>query len=262
MSETYKVAMECLARGWNPLPIRPGGKLPALESWKELQTRGVTPDEAEMWWGEHPELNLAVITGVISGIVVLDVDPRNGGLDSLSGLEIPPTLTCHTPSGGLHFYFIHPGGRVSNKVNLKPGLDLRADAGYVLIPPSRIGQVEYAWAAPPDRCEIAAPPPWLMELLQPAKEEGAARSVDDWRRLVSEGVTEGQRNDSITALAGHLLRKYVDPLIVLDLCLIWNRERCYPPLPDEEVVTIVDSVANKEADRREEVEKFGRSTAA
>jgi hypothetical protein len=74
--------------------------------------------------------------------------------------------------------------------------------------------------------------------------------VEDWRRLVHNKVYKGERNNTIASLAGHLFRKYVDPYIVLDLLLAWNRCHCVPPLSDDEVAQTVDSVAGLELRRR------------
>jgi hypothetical protein len=69
--------------------------------------------------------------------------------------------------------------------------------------------------------------------------------------LVSDGVSEGRRNEAIARLAGHLLRKYVDAYIVLDLCRAWNICRCRPPLLDHEVTRTVESIATRELRRRD-----------
>jgi hypothetical protein len=63
-----------------------------------------------------------------------------------------------------------------------------------------------------------------------------------WRRLVSDGVHAGERNNTIASLAGHLLRHGVDVTVVMELLLCWNRARCRPPLADEEVATVVASI--------------------
>jgi hypothetical protein len=65
------------------------------------------------------------------------------------------------------------------------------------------------------------------------------------------GVPEGRRNDTIARLAGHLLRRYVDPHVVLDLLLAWNSTRCKPPLEHGEIIRTVDSIAGKELRRRQ-----------
>ncbi|MFO1301135.1 MAG: primase alpha helix C-terminal domain-containing protein [Burkholderiaceae bacterium] len=67
--------------------------------------------------------------------------------------------------------------------------------------------------------------------------------LSHWRRLVGEGVAEGARNATIASLAGHLLWHQVDPHVVLELLLSWNRQRCRPPLADDEVAATVASIA-------------------
>jgi hypothetical protein len=60
---------------------------------------------------------------------------------------------------------------------------------------------------------------------------------------VREGIDEGRRNDTIASFAGHLLRRDVDHDVVLELLLAWNRTHCRPPLPDDEVLHVVQSIA-------------------
>jgi hypothetical protein len=90
-------------------------------------------------------------------------------------------------------------------------------------------------------------PPWIFGLLdQPTK----AKSATEWRSIVQSEIAEGQRNDTMARLAGHLLRHYVDPHVVLDLLLTWNAARCRPPLADDEVELIVESILRREIERR------------
>jgi len=96
---------------------------------------------------------VAIVTGRLSGLVVLDVDPRHGGDASLAAFEarhgpLPATVESRTGGGGRHFYFRHPGGRCPNRVGLEPGLDLRGDGGCIVAPPSiHPSGREYAWRA-------------------------------------------------------------------------------------------------------------------
>jgi hypothetical protein len=95
----------------------------------------------QTWWKLWPEANVAIVTGAFSGLLVLDVDPRHGGEESLEELEakhgrIPDTMETITGGGGRHILFAHPGGVVGNKVGLVPGLDVRGDGGYIVAPPS------------------------------------------------------------------------------------------------------------------------------
>lgn len=70
----------------------------------------------------------------------------------------------------------------------------------------------------------------------------AGHPVAYWRELIARGVPEGRRNSTIASFAGHLLWRGVDPDVVAELLLCWNRERCEPPLPDEEVLRTVASI--------------------
>jgi hypothetical protein len=85
---------------------------------------------------------------------------------------------------------------------------------------------------------LAALPRWL---LTPSGGR-ASRSLSDWRQVVREGVSEGQRNSTIASLAGHLLWHPVDPEVVQELLLVWNRLCCRPPLDDAEVAEVVANI--------------------
>jgi hypothetical protein len=86
---------------------------------------------------------------------------------------------------------------------------------------------------------LAALPRWI---LLPSGGARARRTLSEWRLLVHDGVPEGQRNSSIASLAGHLLWHQVDPEMVLELLLAWNRMRCRPPLEDAEVARVVANI--------------------
>ena len=189
------------------------------------------------------------MTGAVSSLVVVDVDPSHGGDDSLAALEqahgpLPDTIKAATGGGGVHVYFAHPGGLVHNKVGLVAGIDLRGDGGFVVAPPSvHPSGRPYAWLAP-DLADDALPapmPPWLRQLV---RDRGyrPGHTLAHWRRLVKEGIQEGERNSSVASLAGHLFWHGVDPEVVLDLLLCWNVRRCRPPLSDDEVARTVESI--------------------
>ncbi len=84
-------------------------------------------------WGIcWPDANIGIATGSASGVIVLDVDPRNGGNESLSAIVnlIPPTLTAITGGGGRHLYFKYCPGLKNSSSNLGAGLDIKTDGGY------------------------------------------------------------------------------------------------------------------------------------
>jgi hypothetical protein len=205
------------------------------------------------WWRCIDYANIGVATG---SIVVLDVDPRHDGDRTLEVLEaehgpLPPTWRVCTGGGGEHVYFRATTSIPCSAGNIGPGLDVRGDGGYVVAPPSlHLSGRQHAWNVDfhPDDVPLAPMPDWLVALIERPRFVQPSSTV--WRDLVAEGVGEGQRNSSVAKLAGHLLRRYVDPVVVLELLLAWNAGRCRPPLPDTEIITTVNSIAGRELTRR------------
>jgi hypothetical protein len=241
-------ALACGARGWSVIPMQPRGKRPLL-AWREHQQRIAGADEIVGWFRRWPEANLGVVTGRISGIVVVDVDTRHGGPASVADAEarqgaLAATVEAATGGGGRHLYYAHPGPALANRVAMLPGVDLRGDGGCVVAPPSvHPNGRRYAWVAGrgPGEVALAPLPPHF------GGAGGASQALrysrGHWRRLVREGVGEGARNNTLASLSGHLLRRGVDAEVACELMLAWNRSHCRPPLPDAEVVRVVESIA-------------------
>ncbi|WP_253763708.1 bifunctional DNA primase/polymerase [Hamadaea flava] len=115
----------------------------------------------------EPRGMLAIRTGAASGLVGVDVDPAKGGMASLTQLiargMTPPTRYVVTGSGGLHLYYRHPGPHVkvpSTNGKLAPGIDIKADGGYLAAPPSVHPDTRrpYAWADDQAPITEVAPP--------------------------------------------------------------------------------------------------------
>lgn len=237
-----------LGSGWSVIPIEPGGKRP-LVRWEEFQQRRASEQETRSWFTRWPDANVGVVTGGISKLVVLDVDPRHGGEESLAELErrhgpLPRSVEALTGGGGRHVYFQHPGGVMRNRVGLAPGIDLRGDGGLIVAPPSlHQSGARYVWKAShhPDETSLAPMPFWLRALAL-GEPDHPGHPLTHWRHLVRAGVPEGERNDTVASLTGHLLWHGLDPQVALELLLCWNRVRCRPPLADAEVARTVESI--------------------
>lgn len=236
------------ARGWSVIPMQARGKRP-LVVWREFQQRIAGADEIDRWFRHWPDANLGIVTGRISGLVAVDVDARHGGPDSVAELEalhgpLPATVEAATGGGGRHLYYAHPGQPVANRVGLRPGIDLRGDGGCVVAPPSvHPSGRRYAWVAGRGPNELALAPPPVHFFGSSGFTQPLGHSRSHWRQLIREGIAEGQRNNTLASLTGHLLWREVDLEVVLELMLAWNRTHCRPPLPDEEVVQVVQSIA-------------------
>ena len=241
-----RAAMSYCAAGWSVVPLRRHDKRPLID-WERFQDERASPATVAEWYRRWPDANVGVVTGQISNLVVLDVDPQHGGDASIEHLQhrfgpLPVTVEATTGGGGRHFYFAHPGRLVRNRTGLAQGIDVRGDGGYVVAPPSvHPSGRRYAWlpGCSPAETALAALPRWVF-----VRSGGPrlGRSRDEWRRLVREGVPEGQRNSTIASLTGHLLWHGVDAEVALEMLLAWNRMRCRPPLDDAEVAQFVTNI--------------------
>lgn len=253
MNSLEDCALDYLARGWSVIPIVWRGKRPVVR-WAEYQHRCPPQAEVRRWFHGREDVNIGIVTGRCSGLVVVDVDPDHGGDTSLARIEasrgaLPGTVSAVTGGGGRHIYFRHPGGIVRNAVAILPGIDVRGDGGYVVAPPSmHASGRRYAWESgcAPGEAALASMPSWFM-ILAASRSTGAGRPPAHWRRLVREGVRRGARNDTLASLAGHLLWHGVDPEVVRELLACWNASRCLPPLPDEEVARTLESIIRMHA---------------
>lgn len=165
---TEEAAMDYLGRGWSVIPVCARDKRPAIP-WKAYQDKHVSEETLHEWFRRSPDYNVAIVTGALSGLVVVDVDPRHGGNKSLRDLEsahgrLPDTVESITGGGGRHLYFSHPGQTVRNRTNIEPGIDLRGDGGCIVAPPSvHPSGKRYRWKKgyAPGEIDIAPLPDWL-----------------------------------------------------------------------------------------------------
>ena len=162
----YDEACKAIDLGWTIIPLSISGKVP-LNDWKKYQTEPTTQEEVEEWFlegapttsGRRVEVfNLALVTGSISGLIVLDCDNEDAVAYAKKHNLVSPIAVKTTR--GMHYYWKHPlhGKKFANKVGGVardwvdiPGLDLRGDGGYVVMPPSiklkdRKIKHQYSWA--------------------------------------------------------------------------------------------------------------------
>jgi hypothetical protein len=238
-------------KGLAIFPCLPRDKRPATpHGLKEATTDAI---EIENWWHSNPNYNIAIATGAVSGVFVVDLDGADAEaklrkLEAQNG-ELPATVESIT-GRGRHLLFKCPKTPVRNSAGkIATGIDVRATGGYVIAPPSiHPSGRHYSWSVD-SASSFAAAPEWLLSIIaEPETPTAAPATV--WRGLVSSGVVEGQRNSSAARVAGYLLRRFVDPIVVLELVQNWNAMRCSPPLPPDEIITIVNSICGRELARR------------
>jgi hypothetical protein len=142
------IARRLLSRGLSVIPIpppRPGvepghpgdGKVPAI-AWREYQHRFPTDEELAFWFSDI-ESNVAVITGALSNVVVIDADQPDALRWCLCRLPYTPWQT--KTAKGYHLWYRHPRRLVPNRARLethegKLAIDVRGDGGFVIAPGS------------------------------------------------------------------------------------------------------------------------------
>ena len=248
-----QVASEyAIKRSWKSLPlfsVRADGSCSCGDkscssigkhpNWK-LAPQGVydatdNVDTILQWWNQDPLANIGIATGSASGVEVLDIDPRNGGNESLKELQrqfgaIPETLEVATGGGGKHFYFKYSGKKLSIKL---PGIDFQSDGKYVVAPPSNhiSGQL-YQWI---NDCELA--------LLPESYYSASITTERQTASISSMQIPEGQRNQTLASIAGKLRREGLELEHIREVLRRLNLDRCVPPLSTSEVDRIAESIA-------------------
>lgn len=108
------------------------GKHPRVKGWKDVASKD--PEQIETWWERWPNANIGVRTG--NGLVVIDIDDPDCEVARELLPMLPPTLGVRTGrEGGMHrWYTCEQSTRLS--VHQLRGVDIRADGGYIVAPPS------------------------------------------------------------------------------------------------------------------------------
>jgi len=235
MTDMLKIARSYVAKGVSVIPVgRPDAKgskkLPWISEWKTFQTRKPTDEELAGWFGKNKDWGIAIITGEISNLVVIDVDVSHGG--TTKGL--PPTLVARTQSGGWHFYYRYLKG-VKNAVGVRQGVDIRSDGGYVVAPPSVGSKGVYEWAV------VEEPQPFPADVFQIQTER------TDWGK-VTQGIEAGSRNQTAAQLIGKLVKTFKESewdTAAWQMILSWNKSN-KPPLSDSELRSVFNSITARE----------------
>jgi hypothetical protein len=175
---------------------------------------------------------------------VLDADAP----DAIKKWGVPVTPISET-ARGRHYYFQLPDVRIRSATGLASGLDLKAEGGYVVAPPSvhPTGK-SYQWVIPPIEAEPSPPPAWILELLRKHRARHKAASLAE----IAHGVPEGQRNISSAKLIGYLLAHLPPDLwesIAWPLVRGWNQLN-HPPLSERDLRYTFDSIARRELQKR------------
>lgn len=182
----YRAALALAAKGIPVFPCAANAKHPITRHG--LNDASTDPAEINAWARRWPNANLAVPAGFRSGLLVIDLDNKNGanGLETLRSVELdvgalPETLKASTPSGGEHRFFKMPSVELRNSAGTfagcpAPGFDVRGEGGYVLVAPSCVDGKPYRWHGKAPVAEL--PAAWAAALTPPARER--SESAPKW----------------------------------------------------------------------------------
>ncbi len=219
------------------------GKHPRIKDWeREAVANGA---RVGTWWTRWPGSNIGLALGP-SGLVVIDVDPRNGGEEShfalAQRLGSYQTIRSITGGGGTHDFFRAPTTALRTGANAfgdeYPGVDVKGVGGYVVLPPSsHASGRSYAWEAEQHGTIEVLPSAWAAALARPAKRLVAGDS--------DEPILEGQRRQALLRLAGRLRRYGATAETIRDVLHAANTRQCRPLLEAREVDAIANDVSQR-----------------
>lgn len=261
-------AQAYLARQWSVLPV--GDNKRPLVSWQEYQRRQCSDDELGQWFSRWPAAGVGVVTGEVSGLLVVDIDAGNPGDEAaaerfaaarakVDGF-MPDSLVvpvARTRRGGLHYYFRRPSQGMGNRAHVGGyAIDVRCDGGYVVAPPTP----GYSWQVTPDEVELTEVPPALLEFLAVRPAPVALIPAAPAGAPVSSIVTERARRYVYTmdpAVSGndghgHTFRVAcvltwgfcLDESDAWDILVEYNSRACIPPWSERELRHKLDSALN------------------
>jgi KaiC/GvpD/RAD55 family RecA-like ATPase len=258
--DLLKAALKYAERGWQVFPLHTPTKSgcscrnrDCTSSGKHPRTRNGLKDattdvrKITAWWKQWPDANIGIVTGQESGLCVLDVD-GDAGIQALLELKqergVPETLRSLTgridAQGnrvGRHYYFSLPKEMTlrNSAGKLGNGLDVRGAGGYVVAPPSlHASRLCYEWESA--ETALAEAPSWL------GIESASMRPTLELVNTPSNAIPNGQRNSTLTSLAGAMRGQGSSTPAIERALLEDNRQRCTPPLPEDEIRRIAASV--------------------
>ena len=286
MSSTIRTeALRLAELGFEVFPCKAKDKTPATKNG----FKNATSDPAEIERMFKGRKNLAIATGLRSGVWVLDLDGSEG-IEAFAELEqelgpLPATVTAKTGGGGLHYFFACDGAEIQSRSKLadKP-IDVRANGAYAVVPPSsHASGNSYEWQVSPHDHKPAKAPDWLLSFVRdglsylvrtPKNEKEGLTSLlrtsksekDDLTSLLrtfeiksggdletDPGAGEGKRHSAALQLVGGAFAQGLDLETVARQAIAWAG-RCQPPMPESEILRIVGDLNSKESAQASQLE--------
>ena len=238
---TEQLLNEYMDSGWSVLPVKPDEKRPYMTNWLQYTRTRPGKQLVNNWFNNLSGAGIGLVTGKISGVVVLDIESWCPTPVEELLKKYPTNMVARSGGGGVHLFYSYPQNvsKITNRVGIFEGADLRADGGFLVLPPTvHPSGNRYEWIK--RGIPGAFPMAFLdIEARSPSQNEG-------WITEALRGVSEGGRNDTCARLAGYFFKKGLNSDIVEALLMEWN-EKNDPPLPVSEVRTTIKSIERSHA---------------
>lgn len=241
LNELEQAALCYAGMGWQVFPCLPKDKKPATEhGFKDATTN---KDTIKAWWAQNPNYNIGIATGQASnGLCVIDLD--NDADKGKDGTQVfkqwcsdnrvtpPPTLAVKTGRGGQHIFY-HTSKQLGCKTDLLKGIDIRADGGYIVAPPSiHPNGNKYEWwdKAKPDNMTLADLTPQLETFVMGNTKAAGANIAAGVQK-----IAQGGRTAFLVSKMGYLCNGGMDDVSIRKCIESINANMCEPPLTESEL---------------------------
>ena len=239
-----EVAEELAKKKRSIIPLVPNDKKP-YGSWLKYQEERMKPKDLHDYFTNNPDANMGMVTGVISGISVIDIDGEEG-VKALkeANINLPPTTVVKTPRGWHYYYKYHPD--LKQGANRLEKVDIRNDGGYVVIPPSSVGGVQYSTieksGTKVSEFNIEVPEEFKGGVHEPQSSKKEISKPQWVADALANGVDSGRRNDVATRLAGYFHSKGITEDIIFSTLKEFAL-KCTPPITESELKGIIVSIS-------------------
>ncbi len=276
MNELKEAALSYAKKGLAVFPLIPKDKKPLTENG--FKNASTDPAKIEEWWTIHPDANIGLATGQISGgLVAIDMDidkeKDKDGYHSFTKwcsenfLILPDSWLSITGRGGYHLFYkaLFP---VKSRIGWLEDVDIRADGGYVVAPPSiHPNGTRYEWEQAPDEYDLVSTDDIDVEFIMNSVLVNEKSSNEPLK--VPDVIPEGHRDELMFKLACKYQAMGMSDSEMLAALTVANNERCQPPLTEKEIKKKVEQaqkykkgeVVNIEGDavaQRKSYNKTGR----
>lgn len=250
-----------VARGWSVFPLAPRSKEPIAKS-KGSKDATRDPRVIAAWAAEYPDANIG---GICDKWLVVDIDPRTGGTRPD---DLPPTRVHMSGrgDGGQHLIYRLPPDADCKSGKLATGVDIKTGAGsYVVLPPSIHPDTGWSYVAGTQAMAIA-PPALVSRFARDGSVDtdgdastGGSRSM--LSALLDRPVSEGGRNDWLTAVSGHFAKMHRDKKDLFESQVRMANQTLPSPLGDREVAKIMKSIWESERTNNADRDQIAKLSA-